>query len=422
MDNRISAIVAVTSDGVIGLNGKLPWHYPEDLKRFKRLTLGSTIIMGRITWESIGSKVLPGRRNIVITRQHLEGVDCYPSIAQALANCKKPIWFIGGAGIYAEALHYCDVIDVTYVSDLIDDDNAVRFPEINPKEWQAGPIAISETDSRLSHRVYTRKEGRLMQVKANNANIEYTLSGKADAPTVVLSHSLGCNRYMWDPQLEMLEQNFRVLAFDTRGHGNSEVTDGAYSMDQLADDVIGLVDVLGIEQFHWVGLSMGGMIGQSLGIRYPQRINKLVLCDTLTKQPEGALPVWAERIETAKQRGMEPLAQPTMERWFTANYRDNSPSAVNFIRKQFLATKPSGFISCCQAIMNINYLDRLAEIELPTLVIVGESDGATPVSASQVIHENIKGSQLEIIPVAAHLSNMEQPEVFNRILGDFLSS
>lgn len=154
--DQIGVIVALTSDGVIGLDGKLPWHYSEDLKRFKRLTLGSTIIMGRITWESIGSKPLPGRRNVVITRQQLEGVESYPSIDSALANCAKPIWFIGGARVYAEALSHCDVIDVTYVPDQIDDDNAVRFPELNPSEWHAGTVTVDENDARLSHRLYTR--------------------------------------------------------------------------------------------------------------------------------------------------------------------------------------------------------------------------------------------------------------------------
>ena len=156
MDNKIGAIVAVTSDGVIGLDGKLPWHYPEDLKRFKRLTLGSTIIMGRITWESIGSKPLPGRRNVVITRQQLEGVECYPNIDQALAKCAKPIWFIGGARIYDEALSHCGLIDVTYVPDKIDNDNAIRFPELSTSEWQAGSITVDENDDRLSRRIYVR--------------------------------------------------------------------------------------------------------------------------------------------------------------------------------------------------------------------------------------------------------------------------
>lgn len=259
-----------------------------------------------------------------------------------------------------------------------------------------------------------------MQIKANNINIEYTLTGKEDAPAIVLSHSLACNLCMWNPQLEMLKKDYRVLAYDTRGHGNSEVTDGPYTLDQLADDVIAMLNELKIDQFHWVGLSMGGMIGQSLGLRYAERLIKLVLCDTLSKQPEEAHPIWAARIEAAQQQGMAPLAQPTMERWFTANYRENNPDAVNFIHKQFLATKPEGYTACCQAIMELNYLDQLSKIELPTLVMVGDSDNATPVSASRAIHENIKGSQLEIIPAAAHLSNMEQPDIFNALLTNFL--
>ena len=156
MEDNIGAIVAMTCDGVIGVDGKLPWHYSEDLKRFKRLTLGSTIIMGRITWESIGSKPLPGRHNIVISRQKLEGVDCYPSIEKALANCAKPIWFIGGGQIYTAALSYCEVLDVTCVPDQIDNTDAVRFPELDMSEWNVGPIVVDEHDGRLSHRTYVR--------------------------------------------------------------------------------------------------------------------------------------------------------------------------------------------------------------------------------------------------------------------------
>ena len=259
-----------------------------------------------------------------------------------------------------------------------------------------------------------------MQLQANNINIEYSLTGRLGAPTVVLSHSLACNHFMWNPQLEILEKDYQVLAYDTRGHGNSEVTTGPYTLDQLADDVIAMANELKIDQFHWVGLSMGGMIGQSLGLRYPERLIKLVLCDTLSKQPQEAYPIWAARIDTALQHGVAPLAQPTMERWFTANYRENNPDAVNFINKQFLATKPEGYTACCQAIMGLNYLDQLSAIELPTLVMVGDSDNATPVSAAQDIHRNIKGSQLEIIPAAAHLSNMEQPDIFNALLTSFL--
>jgi len=151
------AIVAMSRDGVIGLDGKIPWHYAADLKRFKRQTFGTTIIMGRHTWESIGAKPLPGRRNIVITRATLKGVDCFASIEDALASCAGPIWFIGGAEIYREALDYCDVLDVTYVPDRIDHLGAVRFPEIDPEQWEAGPMTRFDDDVRLTRRIFRRR-------------------------------------------------------------------------------------------------------------------------------------------------------------------------------------------------------------------------------------------------------------------------
>lgn len=150
-------IVAVSPEGVIGVGGAIPWHYPEDLKRFKRITMGSTIIMGRITWESIGSKTLPGRRNIVITSRALADVECFPDIPLALAACSGPVWFIGGAQIYREAIDYCDVMDVTYVPDRIHAPNAVRFPKVEASEWQLILEEINENEPALKHCRYRRK-------------------------------------------------------------------------------------------------------------------------------------------------------------------------------------------------------------------------------------------------------------------------
>lgn len=150
-------IVAVSPEGVIGVGGKIPWHYSEDLKRFKRTTIGSDIIMGRKTWESIGSKPLPGRRNIVITRRTLTDVECFPDIPSALASCTGPVWFVGGAQVYREAINYCDVMDVTYVPDSIDAPNAVHFPKVEFKDWELESEEINQNDPALKHCRYRRK-------------------------------------------------------------------------------------------------------------------------------------------------------------------------------------------------------------------------------------------------------------------------
>jgi dihydrofolate reductase len=151
-------IVAVSPEGVIGLDGRIPWHYSGDLKRFKRLTMGSTIVMGRLTWESIGSKPLPGRRNVVITSRALAGVETCPSIEEALAHVTGPLWFIGGARVYADALPHANLLDVTYVPDSVTDPRAVRFPAIDERDWEAGPLEPHD-DPALRVRRYRRKLG-----------------------------------------------------------------------------------------------------------------------------------------------------------------------------------------------------------------------------------------------------------------------
>ena len=153
------AIVAMSPERVIGQHGGLPWHYPADLKRFKRLTLVATIIMGRHTWESIGSRPLPGRRNVVVTSKQLTEVACFASIDDALVTCIGDVWFIGGAQLYAEALAHCDLIDVTLVPDRVDGDEVVFFPELNPEQWQAGPLQTFSDDKRLSRQRYWRRAG-----------------------------------------------------------------------------------------------------------------------------------------------------------------------------------------------------------------------------------------------------------------------
>ena len=259
-----------------------------------------------------------------------------------------------------------------------------------------------------------------MRIDTNGIQINCELSGKEDASVVVLSHSLGSGMAMWKPQLEALEPYYRVLRYDMRGHGESDAPEGAYTLDQLAADVIGLLDALGMNAVHFVGLSIGGMIGQCLGLNYANRLKSLVLCDTAPVIPKEARPMFKEREQIAREKGMPALVEGTLQRWFTLSYlKANSPT-IDLIRKQFLATPVTGFIGCSEAILGLNYLDRLSEIKLPSLIIVGEDDPGTPVAASEAIHARIPNSKLEILPSAAHLSNIEQAELFNSCLLSFL--
>jgi 3-oxoadipate enol-lactonase len=183
-----------------------------------------------------------------------------------------------------------------------------------------------------------------------------------------------------------------------------------------------LLKDLEITATHYCGLSMGGMIGQTFALKYPGIFKTLTLADTTSRYPAEAAPLWIDRIRTAETKGMEPLAQPTLERWFTEPFRKNQPAVVDSVRKLILSTPVAGYAGCCHALPKIDLTGRLKEIKCPILVIVGEQDPGTPVAMAQEIHANAPGSKLVVLPSAAHIANLEQPEAFTRALRAFLSS
>lgn len=259
-----------------------------------------------------------------------------------------------------------------------------------------------------------------MRIKANGIQINYELSGKGGYPVVVLSHSLASSLVMWNPQMDVLSPHFQVLRYDMRGHGESDGTPGPYTLELLAEDVIGLLDALKIDRVHFVGLSIGGMIGQSLALNHAHRLMSLVLCDTASIIPKEAQPIWQERIDKTLSKGMEAQVEETMERWFTPSFLKQGSPMLNVIRKQILATSVHGYVGCAEAIRKLNNLDQLSKINIPILIMVGEDDPGTPVSASQTIQERISNSKLVILPSARHLSNIEQSKAFNNTLFTFL--
>jgi 3-oxoadipate enol-lactonase len=260
-----------------------------------------------------------------------------------------------------------------------------------------------------------------MRISVNGIDVNYALDGPANAPVVTLSHSLAADLRMWEPQAEVLATQYRVLAYDTRGHGGTDAPAGAYSLSMLAEDARALLRALGIARTHWVGLSMGGMIGQTLALSAPELFLSLSLCDTSSRIPAEAKPVWQERIETAETQGMEPLVEPTIGRWFTEPFRKQGHPVIDQIRAMIRGTNPRGYAGCCHAIAALDLTDRLPAIKVPTLIIVGEEDQGTPLAASRAIHAQIAGSQLEILKSAAHLSNLEQPQAFTTALVGFLN-
>lgn len=260
-----------------------------------------------------------------------------------------------------------------------------------------------------------------MKTKANGIQINYEIHGDK-GPWVTLSHSLACNLHMWDGQIALLKGRYRVLAIDTRGHGASDAPAAAYSMDLLADDLKGLLDALGVRETHFAGLSMGGMIGMTFALKYPGVFKTLMLCDTSSRIPAEAAAVWEGRIKTAREQGMAPLVQPTLERWFTEPFRKSRPDMMKKVGDMIRATPAVGYAGCCHAIPKINLTDRLGAIKCPVQIIVGEQDVGTPVAMSEAIHKAIPGSELVIVPSASHLSNLEQPEAFNTALSRFLAA
>ena len=258
-----------------------------------------------------------------------------------------------------------------------------------------------------------------MFADVNATRIHYTIEG--DGPWLCFSHSLACDSSMWDEQLAHYRDRYRVLRFDTRGHGASAAPPGAYSLDMLADDLHGLLQQLGIERLHFVGLSMGGMIGQTYELKYPGRFLSLTLADTSGRIPAEAQPLWEQRIQTARDKGMPALVDGTLARWFTEAYRNTQPAQMARIGTLIRNTPAAGFIGCAEAIRRLDLLERDRAIACPTLIVVGEQDAGTPVAMSQALQAAIPGAELVILPNASHLSNIEQPVAFNAALDAFLA-
>jgi 3-oxoadipate enol-lactonase len=225
---------------------------------------------------------------------------------------------------------------------------------------------------------------------------------------------------MWDRLAAALAPTFTVLRYDTRGHGGSSAPAGPYGFDQLTADVVGLLDALHIERTHFVGLSMGGMIGQHLALAAPQRLDRLVIANSTSRIPPEAGPLWEERIAIARGQGCAGLVEGTLGRWFTPDFRAAHPAETARIGTLIANTPPAGYIGCAGAIRALDITARIGAIRAPTLVIAGADDPGTPPAMSEVITRAIPAARLEVIPSASHLSCIEQPETFNRLVTAFL--
>ena len=259
-----------------------------------------------------------------------------------------------------------------------------------------------------------------MKAKLNGIEINYELHGKEGAPWLVLSHSLACSVRMWDPQVAAFKDRYRILNYDMRGHGQTSAPATAYTLDMLADDLLSLMKQLKIEKAVYCGLSIGGMIGQTIALRGAGPFTAMVLADTTHTQPPEALKQWEDRIQVAQAKGMAALVDSTLERWFTPPFRERNSPEFRQIKTLIEATPAAGYIGCGRAIMGLNTTARLKDIKLPVLAITGESDGAA--GGTKHIGASIPGAKFVNIPQASHIANVEQPGAFNRALRDFLSS
>jgi 3-oxoadipate enol-lactonase len=256
-------------------------------------------------------------------------------------------------------------------------------------------------------------------LKLDDAQLYYQWDGPENAPVLVFSNSLGSTHRMWDPQLGALTLHFRVLRYDGRGHGQSSASPGPYTIEQLAGDVIGLLDALKIDRVYFCGLSMGGMIGMHLGALHPSRLHKIVLCNTAAKI--GTPDVWNARITAVQAGGMKAVAGAVIDRWLTAGFRAAHPRETAQVLSMLEGCDPAGYAATCAAVRDADFRQKLGGIHVATQVIAGTHDPATPPADGHTLSELIRGAKYAELP-AAHLSNIETSEDFNREVLAFLKS
>lgn len=249
--------------------------------------------------------------------------------------------------------------------------------------------------------------------------LNYATFGDSSYPALIFSNSLGTNYHMWQPQIDALQNDYFIICYDTRGHGKSSAPAGPYSLDQLGQDVINLLDHLNIDKAFFCGISMGGMTGQWLAINQPDRFYHLMLCNTAAKIGNEA--AWTERAQLVREQGLAPIAATAASRWFTADFIDNYPEVVKSLSGALAAGGSEGYASCCEALSTADTRAQLKNIRIPVTVVAGSEDPVTTVADGQYMVDHIPNAKLAIID-ASHISNIEQPEVFNQYVRQYLNN
>src|ERR1700751_4823306 len=263
-----------------------------------------------------------------------------------------------------------------------------------------------------------------MLLPLSGRRLYYDLTGPENGPVVCITHSLSSDGGSWAEQVPaLLQAGFRVLRLDMRGHGGSDPVAGDYTMQVLAGDVATVLDALAIPRVHYIGLSISGMIGQAFAIQRGAKLISAMWCDTLPASPSGAAAVWEERMSTVRRaNSLEPLADGTIERWFTHSFKQRKPGRWKQIRDPVAATTPAGYLGCSAAIMNFDFTGKLPMLRVPTLVVCGAEDPGTPASENRRLAGLVPGGRYEEIANARHFPNVERPEAFNRIMMGWLEA
>jgi 3-oxoadipate enol-lactonase len=253
---------------------------------------------------------------------------------------------------------------------------------------------------------------------SNDAEINYQTFGDHTKPALVFSNSLGTQYSMWQPQIDALKNEFYLVCYDTRGHGESSAPKGPYSLEQLGSDVINLLDHLFIDQAAFCGISMGGLTGQWLALHHPERFHHVIVCNTAAKI--GQEQAWLERAALVREQGLEPIASTAAGRWFTEGFIQKNAPIVTKLSNELGLGSPEGYASCCEALAKADLCEQLKEIRVPVLVIAGQKDPVTTVSDGQYMVNHIKNSALFEIN-ASHISNLECPNEFNQAVQQFIA-
>ena len=262
--------------------------------------------------------------------------------------------------------------------------------------------------------------GSSFHVEANRIRFHCRIDGRKDAPWLVFSNSLATNLSLWDGQIASFENSFRILRYDQRGHGGTEVPSEPCSFEQLVDDVVALLDALAIPRATFVGVSMGAVTALRLAARHAERLDRMVACDGQWVSPAGARELWEERFAVVHKQGMDALVEPTVRRWFRPEFIAGNPPLLANVRRMIATTPAGGFIACASALQQYDYRQCLPQIGVPTLLLAGAADGTMP-EVMREMHQAMPGSKFVEIPNAGHLPNLENPEVFNLTLAKFLA-